>query len=131
MTLRTPGGSSETATIQRTISTTVAVPECMQDSSDARSPESFCGVNGICTGPSGCDCDPRWYGIQCDNQSEELIAPEFVWRGWTVLFIIVILGARRTERFCHVCMIGAVMTDGLCVTLVLLSGWMLRFRMVW
>lgn len=102
MALQTPAGSPESATIERTIRATVPVPQCMQDTGDAstpRSPGSFCGVHGTCAGPSGCKCDPRWYGIRCNGQSEELVAPEFVWRGWTVLFIVVVLGARRTEAF--------------------------------
>lgn len=106
MTLRTRDGnerpnggtSPEAATIQRTITATVAVPQCMRDQSTPGSLGSFCGEHGICAGPSGCKCDLRWYGIRCNNQSEELVAPEFVWRGWTVLFVIVIIGARRAEH---------------------------------
>jgi hypothetical protein len=93
----------EQTSVQRSVTATVAVPECMQDTSAPKSPESFCGQHGICTGPRGCKCDSHWYGVRCNAESETLVAPDFVWRGWTVLIIILILGAgarvRHTIRF--------------------------------
>jgi hypothetical protein len=82
----------ETATVQRSVLTTVGLPECMQDAAAVRrTPESFCGEHGVCRGPTGCACDSHWFGVRCDVESEILVAPTFVWRGWTIIFIVVLL----------------------------------------
>ena len=55
----------ETATVQRSVLTTVGLPECMQDAAAVRrTPESFCGEHGVCRGPTGCACDSHWFGVR-------------------------------------------------------------------
>merc|ERR1711871_1541317 len=69
ITLNIDSQGAETANLQRTMTMTVAVPECMRRTEDVdRTPTSYCGENGIRSGPNGCKCDVRWYGEQCNRQ---------------------------------------------------------------
>ena len=71
----------ETATVQRSVLTTVGLPECMQDAAAVRrTPESFCGEHGVCRGPTGCACDSHWFGVRTTptvrlSASFELLQP--------------------------------------------------------